>query len=173
MHVIIPDNLNIYLSNISAIEEDVVEKHFQAERKGRYYVDVAQSTWDGVYRKYHRGKKRLARPFLGMLCQLCQEKGFPITIEDQREPSKYPLMPIETVDVSLLPGITLEDYQLSGILKIYNAQVGIFDVPTGGGKSELIAGICKVANCPTVVLAEQKVVVDQLVKRLELRMVTE
>ena len=35
--------------------------------------------------------------------------------------------------------------------------------------TEIIAGICKAINCPTVVVADQRIVVEQLKQRLELR----
>jgi superfamily II DNA or RNA helicase len=37
--------------------------------------------------------------------------------------------------------------------------------------SEIIAGICKAIDCPTVILADQKVVIDQLKSRLEVRQI--
>lgn len=173
MHVTIPNNEFIYLSNISPDEEDAVEQHFQAERPGRHYIDLVHSTWDGIYRKYHRGKKRLARPFLGELRAFCKKNAFSISIDDNRPEPEYKPVPKEEINEKLLPNITLEKYQLDGALKAYNAEVGIFDMPTGAGKTELMASICKIRQCPTVIVADLSQVVKQIKERLELREVVE
>lgn len=174
MQATIPDNQYIYLSNISPDEEAIVEKYFQAEVPNRHYIDVTSHSWDGVYRKYHRGKRRLARPYLAMLRQLCRERNFALSVDDERDRPRYkPSIPIEDIDNTLLPGITLEPYQVNAIKKIYGCEVGMFDVPTGGGKTELIAAICKIMDCPTVILAEQTIVVEQIKQRLDLRQIAD
>jgi superfamily II DNA or RNA helicase len=153
--------------------EDMVDNHFQATRPGRSFVDIEHQTWDGVYRKYHRGKKRLSRTFLAELRLLCHNNNIPIDINDLREPAEYKPIPKSEVGKDFLPGITLEDYQLKGLHKIHSCEVGMFSLCTGAGKTELIAGICKMMQCPTVIIAEQTIIIDQIKERIELRDVTD
>lgn len=168
----IHDNQFVHLSHITMPEEEVVWTNFSISKPNRY-VDPSQlGNWDGVYRFYNRAKKRLALPLLPRLIALCEREGLPITVEDKRGPSKYESIPKSEINADFLPGITLADYQLDAIRAVSDNEHGIFDVPTGGGKGELIAGICKAIQCPTVILADQTVVIDQLKSRLELRDVT-
>jgi superfamily II DNA or RNA helicase len=97
----------------------------------------------------------------------------PFGMEDLRDESRYQPIPIDQVGYDFLPDITLEEWQYEGIRKAYNAEVGIYDVPTGGGKTEIMAGICKAMRCPTAIIAEQTVITEQIKKRLELRKVVE
>lgn len=166
------DNRWIYLENITTSEEDILFREFSVSRKN-VYIDPETSNWDGVYRKYNRAKRRLARPLLSMLKRVCRAQDLPLQLEDRRGPWKYAPIPASEINADFLPGITLEQYQIDAIRKATQVECGIFNVPTGGGKTELISGICKAIECPTVILANQTVVIDQIKERLELRCVGE
>jgi superfamily II DNA or RNA helicase len=133
--------------------------------------------WDGVYRKYNRGRKRINRPLLSRVMDLYKEHDFPIQVEDHREPWGYSIVPRDQIGDDFLPGITLDAHQRLSILKAasnnWKNEVGIISVPTGGGKGEIICGYCKAMPCPTVIVADQTVVIDQLKSRLELREIEE
>lgn len=165
----IVDNQFIYLRHITMPEEEVIWQAFSISRPNRY-VDPSQlGNWDGIYRFYNRAKKRLVLPLLHKLQEVCEKNGLPLSIQDKREEAKYAPIPADQVNEDFLPGIKLADYQIEAIRKVCTGDHGVFDVPTGGGKGELIAGICKAIQCPTVVIADQTVVIDQLKARLELR----
>lgn len=165
----IRDNQFVYLSHITMPEEEIIWQSFSISKPNRY-VDPSQlGNWDGIYRFYNRAKKRLVLPLLPKLLQVCQENELPIDLQDKRDDPKYTPLSPELIDENFLPGITLADYQIDAIRRVCECEHGVFDVPTGGGKGELIAGICKAISCPTVVIADQTVVIDQLKARLELR----
>lgn len=162
-------NQSIYFDNITVWEEEIISERFSAENPNARYIDTSATAWDGVYRKYNRTHKRLARPFLAELRLLCKQKDLSLLVKDEREPSKYqPLSPDE-INADFLPGITLKDFQIDAIRKVCTTECGVVSITTGGGKSEIMAAICKVMNCPTVIIAEQIVVIDQLRDRLDLR----
>lgn len=167
------DNQWIHFEHITDAEENILWNAFSVSRPGRYVDPNQVNNWDGVFRKYNRGQQRMARPFLSMLRGVCQKQNLPLRIDDRREPWKYKAIPQEEIGNDFLPGITLEQYQVDCIRKIAKVECGIIDVPTGGGKGELIAGACKAIQCPTIVLADQVIVVKQLKERLELRDVAE
>jgi len=48
-------------------------------------------------------------------------------------------------------------------------EIGIVSAVTGAGKTEMMAGIIKLLRCPTIVITEQLVVLDQIVERLKIR----
>jgi superfamily II DNA or RNA helicase len=163
-------NRTIQLSNITVWEEEILDKRFSASRPTARFIDVSGgSSWDGIYRKYNCVNKTLARPFLGELRALCKEKGLSLSIQDKRPKAKYKPIDISLINEDFLPGIKLKQFQIDAIKTIYNTEVGIVNVTMGGGKGELIAGICKAMKCPTAIIAEQIQVIEQLKQRLRLR----
>jgi len=171
VQAVILDNNWIWFENITDIEDTILFNEFSVS-VDKIYIDSNQmGQWDGIYRKYNRAKKRMARPLLSLLKQVCKRRELPLVIDDRRGPWEVSITPQEDITANFLPGIILDDYQVNGIRKaaLPGCECGIFDVPTGGGKTELLAGICKAINCPTIILADQTVVVDQIKERLELR----
>jgi superfamily II DNA or RNA helicase len=160
----------IYLENITVWEEELLVERFSVENPNSRYIDnSAYQSWDGIYRKYSKKHKRLARPFLAELRLLCKNKNLLLSVKDERGPAEYQPIPAEEICDDFLPGITLKDFQVGAIRKVCTTECGVISITTGGGKSELMAAICKVMNCPTVIVAEQVVVIDQLRNRLSLR----
>lgn len=160
----------IYFDNITEWEESILVERFSASHPNRRFIDDSSTqTWDGVYRKYSKAHKRLARPFLGELRGLCKKKDLPLVVIDDREPAEYKPIDINLIDENFLPGITLKKFQVDAIKRIYRSEVGVFHSPVSSGKTEIIAGICKAMRCPTVIIAEQIVVIDQIRQRLMLR----
>lgn len=169
----IDDNQWIHFDNITDAEENVLWEAFSVSRPGRYVDPNQMANWDGVYRRYNRGQQRMARPFLSKLRGVCTKQDLPLVVQDNRKPWAYTPVPPEEINADFLPGITLEQYQIDCLRRISKVECGIIDIPTGGGKGELIAGACKVLQCPTIILADQVIVVKQLKERLELRDVAE
>lgn len=169
----IKDNQHVYLYHITNHEDVVLWEEFSVSKPNAYIDPSIRGNWDGVYRKYNRAKKRIARPLLAMLRQVCKKHDLPISVEDRRPEWPYSVVNSDDIGPDFLPGITLEQYQINAIRQCSKVECGIVDVPTGGGKGEIICGICHAIKCPTLILADQKVVVDQLKKRLELRDVAE
>lgn len=165
----IVDNKYVYLYNVTDAEDQIIWDEFSVSKPNQY-IDVSMyDSWDGVYRKYNRAKKRIARPLLQYLIDVCKKRRLPITVEDAREEWEHKIVAVDEIDEDFLSGLKLESYQIAAIQRCVENECGIIDVPTGGGKGELICGVCKAISCPTIILADQKIVVDQLKKRLELR----
>lgn len=164
----ITSNQDIHLSNISPWEEELVDAHFSAEQpNASRYVD--STAWDGVYRRFNRRGKRLARPFLAKLRAFCKKSELPLITKDSRPKSKTTVIDKDLITPDFLAGVTLKDYQVDGVKKICISEVGVFSVTTGGGKTEMICAIVKAIHCHTVIIAEQTIVIDQIIQRLSLR----
>lgn len=159
----------IYMEHITDSEENALWEAFSVARPGTYIDPMQMGNWDGIYRKYNRGQHRLARPLLSMLRGVCKKANLPLTIQDKRPAWEYAPLPIDQINNDFLPKITLEQYQVDCIRKATQVETGVIDVPTGGGKGELIAGLVKAIPCPTIILADQRIVVKQLKERIELR----
>lgn len=173
MRATIVDNQSILIDNVTIAEDDILDKAFSVEINDRYIDSSQMQHWDGVYRKYSKSRHKLARPFLAMLKKVCDDNDLPLVIQDDRDEWEYDVIDPENINADFLPGITLEDYQVDCLRKIAKSECMIVNVPTGGGKGELIAGACKAISCPTVILADQTIVIDQLKSRLELRDVSD
>lgn len=172
MRAILEDNKWIWFDNITVHEEEVLWKEFSVSDPNAY-VDPSQlGMWDGIFRKYNRAKKRMARPLLSMLRSVCSQYDLPLEILDKRDKWEYSTIDPELVTEDFLPGIKMDDHQIRAIRRACQAECGIINVPTGGGKGEVICGICKAIDCPTVIVADQRIVIDQLKARLELRQIS-
>lgn len=177
MIIDIKNNKYIFFNNISTYEEELLDKHLSVANPSNRYVvsDLSnRAMWDGIYRYYHRGYKRAPRTMLGMVIKLLISKNIPFDIIDSRPEDTATLTNCDDIGIDFLPGINLLDYQVDAIKKAVKSEVGIFDVPTGGGKTEIIAGICKAISVPqTVILADQIIIVRQIKERLNLRDITD
>lgn len=169
MRAIITDNQWIYFDNITDYEDNILWVEFSVSDPNRYVDPNQFGMWDGIFRKYNRSKQRMARPLLSYLRGVCTKHNLPLDIINQRSPAQYQALDPQLVDQHFLPGITLDDHQIQAIRKSCKVECGIIQAPTGSGKTEIICGICKAIPCPTVVVAEEKVILDQLKARLELR----
>lgn len=169
MRANIVDNQWIHFDNITTAEEEILWVDFSVSRPGIYIDPSQMGNWDGIFRKYNRGKKRIARPLLSMLRGICKKRDLPLVVHDEREPWAYSALSPDEINNDFLKGITLDQHQVDCLRKAVRCECGIISVPTGGGKGELIAGLCKAIPCPTIILADQRVVLDQLKARLELR----
>lgn len=161
----IVDNDWIYIEQLEA--EPTLIHHFSVRHPHAYFIDVGDRQWDGYFRYYDASKRRLARPMLHELQQLCEDRSIPLEIHDERPTTATP--DPELVTKEFLSGITLDQYQIDAIKTTASEEVGIFFVQTGGGKTEIMAGITKLFNTLTVIIAEQRVVIEQIKERLQLR----
>ena len=181
MLIILTDNHTIQLSQVFPQQEELFVKHFSVRDPKAVYSRSSrpgQGGWDGVWRKYNKNSQTLKRPFLAEVIQLCKEHDFPYEIVDQRDKSKYPRPSVGSFDCSLIDGITLRDNQMDAlnsvlisgnIEKDLISEVGMMHHVTGSGKTEIAAGIIKLFRCPTVIITEQVVVLDQIMNRIVLR----
>jgi superfamily II DNA or RNA helicase len=117
----------------------------------------------------------LSKAYLRRLIKLCLKHDIPFEVKDLRDKPVYPMYSESDVKDDILDTITLMPHQINGLKACCNKynEIGTFFYITGAGKTELICGIAKLLNCPTVIVAEETVVVDQIKTRLELRKVTE
>lgn len=188
MQIYIDNNRTIQLAQVFEVFEEVIYKHFSVKDPQAQYVKAMGrgSNWDGVVRKYNKNTQKLAKSFLGELLDLCEKHKIPFEINDVRPKEKYPRPNFDSFDENLIDGITLRPHQmralqsvcLGGKLECENheygdliSETGIHSHSTGAGKTEVAAGITKLFRCPTVILTEQTVVLEQIAERLKLRSV--
>jgi superfamily II DNA or RNA helicase len=172
MLIKIVDNHYLFLDQITAQQGEIVYQHFSAkDPDAMYIVDTLNQSWDGWYRKYDRRQQRMALPFLDEMLFVCHRYGWPVDVLDYRPAT---LRPDEAaIRSDILPGITLYEFQLKALRASLDHHHGIFWHTTGAGKTELMAALIKLHRCPTLIIAEKVIVVDQIKRVLELRKVAE
>lgn len=170
------DNRWIQLDQLTPNMHDEIDMHFSVmDPNFKYIEDSLEQSWDGVYHKYQRGTQKLSRAFLKELLLFCKAKNFPIDVRDARGTPTYPMFTEDDIKDDILPGITLLPHQLRGLAACLNPlnEIGIHHQMTGSGKTELMCAIAKLLNCPTIIIAEETVVIDQIRERLQLRCVVD
>jgi len=134
MIVELRDDQWLWFTQISPYEEEILWKNFSVVQPGSEYIDPEAAKWDGIHRFYNRAKRRMARPLLSMLRRVCKENQLALGVHDNRGPAEYSPMDPEQVGPDLLPGITLEEYQVRAVRKACTTECGIIYFPTGAGK---------------------------------------
>ena len=162
----ITDNHFIYLDQVTQGSEESLVKWFSVRDPRAYYL---KSDWDGYYRRYNAVKQRLALPFLAELIRCCKANQIPLQIVDERPAPKYPAPQPEQITADLLFNLKLEDYQVRALRTCCREEIGLISASTGSGKTELMCGLVKMFRCPTVIITEQIVVLEQIVERLAVR----
>lgn len=171
MQAVIVDNQWLQLHQVVGPIETLLTKQFSAKHpRSNYINDTSQQSWDGWYRKYYAEKQRLAMPFLSELKKLCADNNIPLSVIDKRPKVVHPVNQAD-IKPDILNGITLEDHQMRAITAACSGEhdCGLISVVTGGGKTEIAAAITKLYGLPTVIVADQRVVIEQIKERLELR----
>ena len=169
MIIRIINNRWLQLEQIPPDMEDVVYHKFSAkDPKSRYITNVDEQSWDGYYRKYNRHRKSLAKSFLVDLVTLCKAYNFPYEIWDDRRNLPDPFK-VEDVIPNLLNGIELMEHQVEGVKACLKHEIGTFFMTTGAGKTEIMCAIAALMRVPTLIVAEERVVLEQIKTRLELR----
>lgn len=163
----IEDNLWINLDQVIGSIEPLLIDWFSVRHPRIRFIDTQQQGWDGWYRKYDERNSRIAKPLLGELKKFADNNGFPLQVIDRRPPPREDPYYHST----MLSGITLTDYQMDALKVVHPKlnECGIVSISTGGGKTELMAAITKAYGLPTAVIADQRVIIEQLKERLELR----
>lgn len=161
------DNHYVYLEQVHGNEETLIDWFSARDPKAHFL----SGPWDGWYRKYNTVKQRLALPFLKELEICCQVKNIPFQIIDERPAPKFPAPQEDQITETFLDSVTLEPYQVRSLKATCNEEIGIISSTTGSGKTEVMCGIVKLFRCPTVVITEQIVVLEQIVERLQMRQV--
>lgn len=167
MKAVIADNHWVYLENVPTNLEAAIIERLSAKHKRAQYIDIYQQTWDGVYRKYYQKEQKMSSTFLPEVKELCVKFKVPLVVEDLRP--AMPLLDEKLISTDMLPGIKLEDYQIRTLQNVSQHEFGIIKSPTGSGKTELIAAITKMYGGTTVIIADIRVVIEQIKERLELR----
>lgn len=123
--------------------------------------------WDGKKRFLHRPANVFLSGLTELLCGKLTELGKVWTVEDKRayhEPDGEP------ISDTMLNGVTLIPEQLECIRGIVEKKRGIIDAAVNSGKTEIFAASAKTIGGRSLFLTHSLLIMDQTIKRLELRL---
>jgi len=173
MRIVIDDNQYIKFHNLLEVEEMALYKNFRVKDPKAFYSRAMRSkNWDGYYNFYKPSSGTLLKGYLQEVIKLCEERGFPYDVVDNRPKSKYPPPSPNSFDENLIDNVTAYQHQL----RCWNStcenniinEVGTHFHPTGSGKSLMMAGIIKLFRCPSLIITEHTIILNQLTSCLKL-----
>jgi superfamily II DNA or RNA helicase len=152
--------------------EEIRQKLWRALRfrdKGYFHSRLyKQKLWDGYIEFFKKESGRFLTGLLPEVEAALQHMGVKYIIADKRGKIDFRFSEIDDQFLNqwLQPGekpITLYDYQVDLTNKVIQHKRGVICAPTASGKTNIMISILKALpqNCPTLILANRKSLVDQ------------
>lgn len=116
---------------------------------------------------YRKGTQAFPTGLWRDIRKFLKGQGHTVTIKDTRTKPDI----TETEGWDQLQGIELRDYQTAAVKKVLHYGQGILHISTGGGKTEVMAGIIKALDTPkTLILTSKQALIQQTRERLAERL---
>lgn len=131
-----------------------------AHRNPGYQIGV----WSGKS-TFLRADNTFEAGFLGMIRRHLAERGDQFIVHDFRP--KVTPADLNKDIATIIPGITLYDYQVEAILAFLREMRVVIKVATGGGKTEIAIAAAMLLGLPTLFLTNQADLVEQTKERFE------
>lgn len=147
---------------ITQEEEDWLYEYLTFEDPAAKYARFrAKGTWSVKQYLYKRHNKLLYTGMLPTVYRAAKNQGFEIKLLDMR---KEPVQVNEKADLSWL-----RDYQLKSVEIGEQRKTGIFKIPTGGGKTELLPAFVLRHPCHWLFVVHRKDLMHQAAERFTKR----
>ncbi len=151
------DKLNKYLDDIFSFEE-----------KDSYFIQK-YSDWDGMNHLYNKKLQRLGIGFFERFKEVMKEYGkkYNKRIEFEITDKRNKLNKYENIFPDKINGIELRDYQLEAVEEFLKHKLGILQIGTGGGKTEIAIELIRRLGLKTLFITHKKELLNQTKKRIE------
>jgi superfamily II DNA or RNA helicase len=161
---------NLYLEGpISDLLNKGLEKKFSYELKNAYWIKKRYPTANTTVRFWNPYKRLLPIGFRqGLIKTLTdyaeyKKQKLNITFEDTRIiNNEVVLMPDKFVN-----GVVLRDYQIDAVRTFMRNGIGILELATGSGKTEIAIEIIRQLKCKTLFMCDKIELLRQTKKRIE------
>ena len=121
--------------------------------------------WDG-YIHLSKGNS-FPTGLLGRVTEILEQAGHDVMLHRQYS---LPVSRPDKLHSVMFPGIVLRDYQLDAARGLLEAGRGVAAMATNSGKTEVMAAIAAVVECPVLILTTKKDILHQTVDRIGLRL---
>lgn len=151
------NKLNKYLDDIFSFEE-----------KDSYFIQK-HSDWDGINHLYYINRQRLGIGFFERFQEIMKEYGkkYNKRIEFEITDKRNELNRYDNMFPDKINGIELRDYQLEAVEEFLKHKVGILQIGTGGGKTEIAIELIRRLGLKTLFITHKKELLNQTKKRIE------
>jgi superfamily II DNA or RNA helicase len=169
------NNLNCHIVDASPLQLSRIDGLFKVRQKNWWFNKaVREGRWDGYFHFFNIARGTLPTGLLEILLNHFhgREGTKSVRLVDERNDSP------QVNRLRKLKGITLRDYQedalneaVSRVLRVDHLPSlpmprGIVRLPTGSGKTEIIAGVCQRIRTKAVVLVHQRDLLHQTRERI-------
>lgn len=140
---------------------DKISKAMSYRVEGAEFSELCKSgKWDGYRHLFRKRAQTFSSGLLYVLRGVLEENSIPFTLQDMRQcPNSRP--PLTLHNISLYP------FQQKAVEEAIQKQRGVIRMPTGSGKTLVIAGILATLGLPAVVYIHRKDIFYQLHRRFE------
>jgi len=162
------ENVWSYLEGDFPRQEIVQATSFQVD--GAFFSKMyKRGIWDGRKRlmRMLRSRSKVPTGLIPIVLEVLDDLEWPYEVSDMR---RIPVVGYRKVTDDLLSGITLRPYQMKAIKRALKVKRGIIKVPTGGGKTEIAAGIIRCIGLPALFIVHVKDLMWQTKERFEQRL---
>ena len=101
----------------------------------------------------------LPRGFYGRFLAGAQTLSLPVEWLDERR--FYEFFPLTTEDGTAIPPIRLRDYQLPAVRALVEYEQGIYEAPTGAGKTAVALEAIRLVDQPTLIIVDKASLAEQ------------
>jgi len=170
MKVYVNDKLILLLFDTEK-ESSLVNTRFTIPDKSSVFVGGSYDVSKIRYRSFLGKKKPYSYLFSGYLKELIvliKTKGINVTeFSDKR--TKYKFQKKYTNDElkAYLPNFDYIEHQVSALRTLTRTNIGIIDIITGGGKTEIFIAFLKLSKLPALILVNKITLCEQIFNRLK------
>ncbi len=163
---------NIHSRILQPLDEvilNALEKELSFEVKGSFFSNLRQQGfWDGRTKLFSIKTRVFPTGLLPRAREVLTRHNIEIDYIDKRD-----MCPLgKELPLYMEEGDELYNYQKNSIAIALSKTRGVIKLPTGGGKSVVIAGIVAKINLPTLILIHRKDILHQLKDMLEFHLRT-
>lgn len=155
-------------NSLSPVLVNALKKAFSYEVQNAYYIQQ-NSNWDGIQRLYNERDQSVALGFRDRLIRVLElfAKHKNMECSFQFFDSRF-TKPVESNDFpEKLIGIDLRDYQVEAVDKFLESKIGILQLPTSAGKSEIAFECIRRLKLRTLFIINRKELMYQTAERME------
>lgn len=147
---------NLWATVQDATEEELnwLASYLSVPVKNAEHSDAYQAGhWDGLVRLFDKRRQRFASGLIRMVYGRAKEGGIRVVVDDVREKPGAPIDPAA--------GTWLRDYQRDALGAMLARGRGIVSIPTGGGKTVLMAAAVQALPLDWLVLVDTRDLMHQ------------
>ena len=137
-----------------------LDRELSYELPGAFFARKRNPWADGYKHLFRQATQSFPTGLYGRVKKVLKREDVEFRVVDKRPP-------VTLGQSTPIHGIKFRDYQQQAIDESIKRQRGIVKIGTGGGKTNVIAGVVAKLNVPTLILIHKTDIYYQIIERLE------